>query len=37
MVEEFHVKSIEYSSVSFNPQDSDYSDLYGGGRKGQSE
>lgn len=37
MVEEFHIKSIEFSTVSFNSQDEDFSDLYGGGRKGQEE
>ncbi|XP_044260563.1 ATP-dependent DNA helicase Q5 [Tribolium madens] len=37
MVEEFHVKSIEYSSVAFKSQSEDYSDLYGGGRREQQE
>ncbi|KAJ3652472.1 hypothetical protein Zmor_018433 [Zophobas morio] len=37
MVEEFHVKSIEYSSRAFSSRDLDYSDLYGEGRKGQKD
>jgi antirestriction protein len=37
MVEEFHMKCIEYSSSAFNVKDTDYAEMYGGGRKGQQD
>ncbi|KYB27113.1 ATP-dependent DNA helicase Q5 [Tribolium castaneum] len=37
MVEEFHVRNIEYNTVGLSVQSEDYSDLYGGGRKGMED
>lgn len=37
MVEQFHVKSIEYRTIALKPSETNYADLYGGGREGQKK